>query len=121
MAELRSGKREFHGALKHSKKALVALTGGGSQSVAIDASKNDTAEITSDATGSTAITINISNASEGQILHIRVLSGGASDTIAAVNVDGVASDEIGSFNDAAENSLQVVVYDAATSHTLIHG
>ena len=121
MSELRSGKREFHGALKHGKRPLEALTGGGSQTVSFDASKVDVIEISSDCTGSTAVTFEISNASEGQQLVIRYLSGGASDSIAAINVDGVAADEIGTFNDSAENSIQVIVYDASTSHALIHG
>lgn len=121
MGQFRQSKKTYHGDKRNAKEALKALTGGGAKTVELDASKYDTFEITSDATGSTAITINISNAHEGQRIFIRVLSGGASDSIAAVNVDGVASDAIGSFNDSAENSLEVIVYDALTSHTLIHG
>ena len=94
MSKLRSGKREYHGALKHGKRELEALTGGGSQTVDINAADHDVIEITSDCTGSTAVTFAIVGAVPGQQLVIRYLSGGASDTIAAITVDGVASDVI---------------------------
>lgn len=118
MSELRSGKREFHGALRHGKEANRDIPDA--TAVVADASKYDTFDFTLAAC--TTPTINITGASEGQRIFIRLLTGATAGT-PVINVDGVASDLVGSdvLTDSDENTIQVIVYDAATSHHIISG
>ena len=118
MSKLRSGKREYHGALKHGKEGNRAIPD--TDAVAADASKFDTFDFTLAAC--TAPTINITGASEGQRIFIRVLTGATPGT-PVINVNGIASDLVGSdvLTASDENTIQVIVYDDATSHHIISG
>ena len=118
MSELRSGKREFHGALKHGKEAVRNIPDA--TAVVADASKFDTFDFT--LAVCTTPTINIEGAAEGQRIFIRLVTL-ASPGTPVINVDGVASDLVGSdvLTASDENTIQVIVYDAATSHHIISG
>ena len=118
MSELRSGKREFHGALKHGKEVNRSIPDA--TAVVADASKFDTFDFTLAAC--TTPTINIEGASEGQRIFIRMVTG-ATPGAPVINVDGVASDLVGAdaLTASDENSIQVIVYDAATAHHIISG
>ena len=118
MEKFRKGGKLYHGEGRNAKEDTRSITGTGAIAVALDASKFDTFDIETSATGGADLDITITGASPGQRIIVRYLSGGAADTLNSITVNGTAPDlMVGeTFNDSAENHLEIVVFSDSVSH-----